>query len=141
MNDLDLTAQVARLKARDVSARELVEASIVRAEALEPKLNALITRRFEQALVEAEKADPETPFAGAPFMHKDLVDVPGFARSDGAHAALHQQPERAPSLIGALQKAGLTFTQSFGLSPKPTIWLNCSKLTRACSTSPVAKSA
>jgi amidase len=109
MNDLDLTAQVARLKARDVSARELVEASIARAEALEPKLNALTTRRFEQALVEAEKADPETPFAGAPFMHKDLVDVPGFARSDGAHAALHQQPERAPPLIGALQKAGLTF--------------------------------
>ena len=109
MNNLDLTAQAALLKAGDVSARELVEASIARAQALEPKLNALTTRRFEQALVAAENADLETPFAGAPFMHKDLIDVPGFARSDGAHAALHQQPERAPPLIGALQKAGLTF--------------------------------
>lgn len=109
MVDLDLTAQVALLKAREMSPKELVAASIARAEALEPKLNALTTRRFEEALIAAETADLETPFAGAPFMHKDLVDVPGFVRSDGAHPALHQQPEAAPPLIAALQKSGLTF--------------------------------
>jgi len=109
MSDLDLTAQVSLLKSGDIGPRELVEASIAKAEALEPKLNALTTRRFDEALVAAEQADPNSLFAGAPFMHKDFVDVPGFPRSDGAHPALHQQPATAPPLIAALQKAGLTF--------------------------------
>ena len=109
MKDLDLTAQVAHLKSGDFSPRELVEQSIATAEALDPTLNALTTRHFEAALLAAEKADLNTPFAGAPFMHKDLVDVPGVTRSDGAHPALHQQPEIAPPLIAALQTAGLTF--------------------------------
>ena len=109
MKDMDLTAQVAHLKSGDFSPRELVEESIATAEVLEPTLNALTTRRFEAALLAADKADLNTPFAGAPFMHKDLVDVPGFTRSDGAHPALHQQPEIAPPLIAALQTAGLTF--------------------------------
>ena len=109
MENLDLTAQVALLKARDISASELIEASIAKAEKLEPTLNALTTKRFEEALVEADHTDPNTLFAGAPFLHKDLVDVPGFPRTDGTHPALHQQPVQAPPLISALKKAGLTF--------------------------------
>lgn len=122
MDNLDLTAQVALLKTGEISPRELVAASIARAEKFEPKLNALTSRRFEQALAQAETAATDSVFAGAPFMHKDLVDVPGFIRSDGAHPALHQQPETAPPLIAALQGAGLTFisatnTPEYGSMP------------------------
>jgi len=122
MVNLDLTAQVALLKTGEISPRELVAASIARAEKFEPKLNALTSRRFEQALAQAETAATDSVFAGAPFMHKDLVDVPGFIRSDGAHPALHQQPETAPPLIAALQGAGLTFisatnTPEYGSMP------------------------
>lgn len=69
---LDATDQAALVRGGEVRPRELVEAAIARIESLDGLLNAVIHRRFERALVEAEAADPETqPFAGVPLLLKD----------------------------------------------------------------------
>ena len=58
---------------KTVSPRELVEATIREAEMTNPKINAIVSQRYEKALVEAEtKEFSDKPFAGVPIFLKDL---------------------------------------------------------------------
>ena len=50
---LDATAQAELVRSKEVSARELAEAAIARIEAVDGEINAVIHRRFDEALAEA----------------------------------------------------------------------------------------
>ena len=69
----DATAMAEDVKNKTVSPRELVEATIREAERRNPKINAIVSQRYEKALVEAETRDfSNKPFAGVPIFLKDL---------------------------------------------------------------------
>ncbi len=60
-------------QSKQVSAKELVQETIDRIEKLNPTLNAVVSKQYEEALKEAEKEDYlGKPFAGVPFLLKDL---------------------------------------------------------------------
>ncbi len=61
------------VRTEKVSPAELVDASIERLEALEPKLSLLVSDSFERARKEAAGALPDGPFRGVPFLLKDAV--------------------------------------------------------------------
>lgn len=67
---LGIAEQVRLVATGAASRRELVEAAIDAAERLDPHLNAIIHRRFDRALAEADTATG--PFAGVPIVMKDL---------------------------------------------------------------------
>jgi len=69
---LDATAMAELVARGEVTPVELVEAAIARAEALNPKLNAIIHPFYEQARQEAGGELPDGPFRGVPFLRKDL---------------------------------------------------------------------
>jgi amidase len=70
---LDATAQADLVRRGEVSPKELVEASIARIEAVNPKLDAVIRTRFDAARQEAESDQlPAGPFRGVPMLFKDL---------------------------------------------------------------------
>ena len=70
---MDATAQADLVRRRQVTPLELVDAAIARIEALNPRLNAVITTRFEKAREEARAGDlGDGPFPGVPFLLKDL---------------------------------------------------------------------
>jgi amidase len=69
---LDATAQAELVRKREVSAEELVRAAIARIEAVNPRLDAVIRTRFDEALAEARNVSPDRPFAGVPILFKDL---------------------------------------------------------------------
>jgi amidase len=69
---LDATAQAELVRRGEASARELVDAAIDRIEALNPRLDAVIRTRFEQARAEAAGTLPDGPFRGVPILFKDL---------------------------------------------------------------------
>lgn len=69
---LDAVALAQRIRTGELTPVEAVQASIDRIEALDGQLNAVITRRFEQALDEAAGDLPDGPFRGVPFLLKDL---------------------------------------------------------------------
>ncbi len=69
---LDATAQADLVRQQEVSALELVDAAIATIERLDGHLNAVIYRRFERARAEA-MTPKEGPFAGVPFLVKDLI--------------------------------------------------------------------
>jgi amidase len=72
MTWLDATARAELVRRGEVSAAELVEASIAAIEAVNPRLDAVIRTRFDQARAEAAGALPEGPFRGVPILLKDL---------------------------------------------------------------------
>jgi amidase len=72
MTWLDATAQADLVRRGEASAAELVEAAIARIETVNPKLDAVIRTRFEQARAEAAGDLPDGPFRGVPILFKDL---------------------------------------------------------------------
>ncbi|MFD0889510.1 amidase family protein, partial [Streptosporangium algeriense] len=70
--DLDAVGQAEAVRAGDVSPRELVEAAIARIEAHDGEINAVVHRRFERALAEADGLTGDAPFLGVPTLLKDL---------------------------------------------------------------------
>jgi amidase len=72
MTWLDATAQAELVRNGEVSPAELVEAAIGRIEELNPKLDAVIRTRFDEARAQAAGDLPDGPFRGVPFLFKDL---------------------------------------------------------------------
>jgi amidase len=75
--NLDAVAQAERVRRKEVTPLELVDAAIARIEKLDPTLNAVVLPAFERARDEAGRLarDPDLgrrPFPGVPFLMKDL---------------------------------------------------------------------
>ena len=72
LDDYDATGLAELVAAATVTPVELVEASIARIEAFDPRLNAVIHRQFDRALREAAGSLPDGPFRGVPILFKDF---------------------------------------------------------------------
>jgi len=68
----DATALAGRVRRREVSPGELVDAAIARIEKVNPQLNAVIHPMYEKARAAAKGTLPDGPFRGVPFVVKDL---------------------------------------------------------------------
>jgi amidase len=68
----DATAQAALVRQGELQPKDLVAAAIARIEAVNPKLDAVIRTRFDEALAEAYADLPDGPFRGVPILFKDL---------------------------------------------------------------------
>ena len=60
------------VRTRQVSAEELLEVAIERIERLNPRVNAVVQRMYDQARAAIRAGLPEGPFTGVPFLLKDL---------------------------------------------------------------------
>jgi len=69
---LDATAQAELVSSGEASPAELVDAAIARIEKVNPRLDAVIRTRFDQARHEAAGELPGGPFRGVPMLLKDL---------------------------------------------------------------------
>jgi amidase len=124
---LDATAQAELVRRRQATPRELVDAAIARIERVNPRLNAVITTRFEKARAEADSPQlPDGPFRGVPFLLKDLV---AFSAGDPFHAGmrllrdLHWTEKHDTYLAARFRAAGFVFlgkTNVPELGPLPT---------------------
>jgi amidase len=72
MTWMDATAQADLVRRGEASPPDLVEAAIGRIEAVNPKLDAVLRTRFDQARAEAAGELPDGPFRGVPILFKDL---------------------------------------------------------------------
>jgi amidase len=120
---LDATAQAELVRRKEVQAIELVEATIDRIERLNPTLNAVVTPMYDQGRAAATGELPEGPFAGVPFLLKDLLASYGGVRMTSGAALLRgYRPDHDSELVARLKRAGLiilgkTNTPEFGLLP------------------------
>src|SRR4029078_2048846 len=118
----DLTAMV---RDGEVSARELVEASLEAIEQRNDELNAFVTLCAERALEEADAVKPgdDRPLAGLPIAIKDLVALTeGVRTTMGMNAMEDWVPEEDSALVRRLREAGAiivgkTNTPEMGILP------------------------
>lgn len=95
----------AALRAREVSAVEIVEAVLRRIELDEPKLAAWVEVDADAALAAAGNVDLETALGGIPFGVKDVIDVRGLPTRFGAGVA-SPPPMCDAWCVAAARKAG-----------------------------------
>src|SRR5260221_5314033 len=123
-----LTArEMARLlRAKKLSARELLDAHRARIERLNPKVNAIVTLVADQARERAKQADeamargkPLGVLHGLPMAHKDLNETRGIRTTYGSRIFKDNVPTEDALIVELIRKAGaITFgktnTPEFG---------------------------
>ena len=119
---LDATAQAALVRKGEASAAELIDAAIARIEALNPALNAVVAKAYDQAKEIAEAGAPDGPFQGVPFLIKDLSDQENVRTSFGSkffagNIAKQSSTTTASQLALGLISLGKSNTPEFGFLP------------------------
>ena len=122
---MSASEQAAAVRSGEVSAAELVEASLEAIERLNGELNAVVTVVAEQARAEAERVKPgdDRPLPGVPIVIKDLLQLTkGIRTTFGSAAGVDFVPPFDTALVKKLRSAGAilvgkTNTPEFGLLP------------------------
>ncbi len=105
----------------EVTPLELTEAAIERIERHNPTLNAVVYKAYDEARETAKGKLPDGPFAGVPFLIKDLgVRVKGWPRTSGSRFAQVAADPDDSELIKRYRAAGVvlvgkTNTPEFGI--------------------------
>lgn len=102
-----------RIRRKEVSSREVVEAHLRRSDAVNPRVNAVTVSLAESALAAADAADRALaagegvgPLHGVPMTVKENLDVTGSATTSGVVALRDQLPRADSPHIAQLRAAG-----------------------------------
>jgi amidase len=114
----DALEQAAAVRRGDVSAAELLDAAIGRAEVANPELNFLVTDCFEQA---RETVPADGPFAGVPMLVKDLTETGGIRTTFSSRAFADYVPAKDAAVVRRMKDAGFVLigksnTPEFGIT-------------------------
>jgi amidase len=143
------TDLVRRIRARDVSVTEVLEAHLAQIARVNPTVNAIVTLTADRARAEAREKDAALargeatgPLYGLPVAHKDLIRTRGIRTTFGSPIYRDHVPDEDALLVERLRAAGAitigktntpefgagsqTFNEVFGRT------LNPYDLTRTC---------
>jgi amidase len=129
LHDLTALEQAAAVRARTVSAVELVRHHLDRVERLSESLGAFVTVTAESALAEARAADGLVaaggelpPLLGVPTAIKDLNSTAGVRTTAGSALLADNVPQHDDAVVTLLRAAG---TISLGKTNTPEFGLPC----------------
>jgi len=111
------------VKKEEVKPTELVEEAITRIEKLNPQLNAVIHKMYDEARKKAGGELPDGPFKGVPFLLKDLLAAyAGVPLCNGSRFHKDFVPDHDSELVKRYKAAGVimigkTNTPEYGLLP------------------------
>lgn len=107
----------------EVSPAELLDIAIARTEEVNPRLNAVIHKMYEEGKRLAGQVNTGAPFAGVPFLLKDLgLEVKGFPLRTGSKGYEGYVSPEDSVLVRRFREAGLVYfgktnTPELGLTP------------------------
>ncbi len=123
---LSATELAHRLRRKQISARELLEAHLRQIEKVNPRLNAIVTLVADQAKQAAARADEAAakgnflgPLHGLPIAHKDLRETKGIRTTFGSPLFRDYIPTQDALIVERIKAAGAvtlgkTNTPEFG---------------------------
>ncbi len=123
LSNLDATTQAELVRKKEVKPIELVDAVIDLIEMINPKINAIVTKMYDEARAAAKAEIRDAPFAGVPFLLKDLLAAyEGVLMSSGSKYLKDFKPNQDSELVARYKRAGLiivgkTNTPEFGILP------------------------
>jgi len=123
-SDYDAIGLAELVQNQDVTASEVLEAALHKAEKLNGKLNAIIDYFPDEARAAVKNTDIDAPFAGVPMLVKDLdSDVKGHATTHGSRLFKTHKAEADCELVKKYRNTGLLI---FGKTNAPEFGLNAS---------------
>ena len=118
----DALGLAALIRHRQISVSELLEATIARAEALNPRFNFMAQKHYDFARAAIAAGLPQGPFTGVPWLLKDLnTNLAGELTEGGSRFYKGFRPTQTSELVRRHQAAGFvifgkTCTPEFGLT-------------------------
>jgi amidase len=110
---LGATELAARIRRKQISAREVLSAHLAQIERVNPQVNAIVTLVVDRAMADAARADelqarggPLGVLHGLPVAHKDLVDTAGIRTTRGSPFYRDHVPTRDALIVTRLRGAG-----------------------------------
>jgi amidase len=110
---LSATELAAAMRARRISAREVMAAHLAQIERVNAKVNAIVTLVAERALADAARADELAARGGTlgvlhglPVAHKDLVDTAGIRTTRGSLFYRDHVPAEDALIVKRIRAAG-----------------------------------
>lgn len=121
--DWSLAAAAESLRTRQVSSVELTRACLVRAEAVNPRLNCFLSIEADDALAAAQRADDAIargesrgPLHGIPLAHKDMFYRAGKVTTGGSKIRRDFVPSIDSAIAKRLDAAGAVWLGSLNMS-------------------------
>ncbi len=120
---MDAISLAELVRKKEVKPIELIESAISRIEKLNPKLNAVVTTMFDEAIsLASESTDLSLPFSGVPFLMKDLEFFAGSRYTGGSRYLKDFVAPVDSELSSRIRQSGLitvgkTNTCEFGIQP------------------------
>jgi len=129
MNDICFSTArelVRRIRARDLSCREVMQAHLDQIDRVNPRVNAIVTLLPDRALERASETDDMLargqdpgPLCGLPIAHKDLVPTRGIKTTYGSPIYRDHVPDQDALIVERMRAAGAitigkTNTPEFG---------------------------
>ena len=111
------------VRKKEISPRELLQEALERCARVNPKLNAIVHRMDEAAEKAAAAIDRAQPFAGVPFLAKDIGPaLAGAPLTSGSLLFANYVPQQDGEIAARFKRAGLvifgkTNVPEFGLVP------------------------
>src|SRR5580698_365807 len=109
----DATELATLIRTKQLSSREVVQAHLDRAAAVNPKVNAIVTLMAEDALKGADAADKAVkdgaelgPLHGVPFTIKDAIDTAGVLTQRGSRIFAGNIPSKDATVVTRFKAAG-----------------------------------
>ena len=109
----DATRLAGLIRTREVSPLEVIQAHLDRIEAVNPKINAVVTLLAEDAIRAAKAAEAAVmsgvvlgPFHGVPFSIKDSIDTAGILTQRGSKLFAGNVPDRDATAVARMRDAG-----------------------------------
>jgi amidase len=104
----DATALAQLVLAREVTPGELLDTAVAAVEAVNPALNAVVSRLYDRARARIAAGLPTGPFRGVPFLVKDLgIDIAGVATTGGSPMRARHLAAEDSELLRRQEAAGL----------------------------------
>ncbi len=94
------------VRSGQVSAAEVVQAAVARAERAHPELNAVAVPLYEEATAAARAVDGTLPLAGVPVSVKESFEVTGTPACGGVEALAQTRSQHDADVVAALRAAG-----------------------------------
>ena len=120
--DYDALGLAELIRNKEVTAAEVLDATIEQVEALNPKLNAVVHTMFDESHAAVAAGLPDGPFTGAPYAMKDLwIHVKDTPSTSGSRLFADAVSDHDSTITARLRAAGLvifakTNTPEFGLN-------------------------
>ena len=92
----------------DISAAEVLELAVSRANAVNPMINCIVEELYDRARLQVKAGLPQGPFTGVPFLLKDLgMALQGTVTTQGSRFFSDWVADYTSTVVERYQQAGL----------------------------------